>query len=180
MKILITAASLGLLFAAAYAASVSSPQLRVTPEEVGTMQAHDSGAGTSGVAGIRTTVIMGDPAGPGPYTIRLSIPAHTKIRAHAHRDDRTAVVVAGVWYFGYGPVADEAAQKALRLGRFRIESYCPRAQFYSSLRSWPIYGRISGSEIFEIPSASAGSRHHFQSNRTSNGQFTAERPKSFL
>ncbi len=96
MKTRIVAASLGLLFAAAYAASASSPQLRLTPEEVDTMQAHDAGAGTSGVAGIRTTVVMGDPSRAGPYTIRLSIPANTKIQAHTHRDNRTAVVVSGV------------------------------------------------------------------------------------
>ena len=121
MKTRITAALLGLLFAAAYAASVSSPQLRLTPEEVGTMQAHDSGAGTSGVAGIRTTVVMGDPSRTGPYTIRLSIPANTKIQAHTHRDNRTAVVVAGTWYFGYGNVADAAAEKALTAGSFYTE-----------------------------------------------------------
>jgi quercetin dioxygenase-like cupin family protein len=142
MKILITAASLGLLFAAAYAASVSSPQLRLTPEEVRTMQAHDSGAGTSGVAGIRTTVIMGDPAGPGPYTIRLSIPAHTKIRAHAHRDDRTAVVVAGVWYFGYGPVADEAAEKALPVGSFYTEP--SGVAHFAETKADPVLVYISG------------------------------------
>jgi uncharacterized RmlC-like cupin family protein len=121
MKARITVVSLGLLFAVAYAAPVSSPQLRVTPDEVGAMQAHESGAGTSGVAGIRTTVVVGDPTKPGPYTIRLSIPANTKIRAHSHRDSRTAVVVAGVWYFGYGTVADPAAEKVLPTGSFYTE-----------------------------------------------------------
>src|SRR5882724_11899208 len=78
-----------LLFTGAYAAPLSSPQLRFTPSEVDSMQAHDSGAGTSGVAGIRTTVVAGDPTKVGPYTIRLSIPANTKIQAHTHRDNRT-------------------------------------------------------------------------------------------
>lgn len=121
MKTRITAASLGLLFAVAYAASVSSPQLRLTPEEIDTMQAHDSGAGTSGVAGIRTTVVMGDPSRAGPYTIRLSIPPNTKIQAHTHRDNRTAVVVGGVWYFGYGSVAVATAEKALPAGSIYTE-----------------------------------------------------------
>ena len=121
MKTRITAASLGFLFAAAYAAPVSSPQLCLTPEEIDTMQAHDSGAGTSGVAGIRTTVVMGDPSRAGPYTIRLSIPANTKIQAHTHRDNRTAVVVAGVWYFGYGSIAAASAEKALPAGSVYTE-----------------------------------------------------------
>lgn len=85
------------------------------------MQAHSAGAGTSGVSGIRTTVVEGDPAHAGPYTIRLSVPASTKIQAHTHRDSRTAVVVAGTWYFGYGSEANSAAEKALPAGSFYTE-----------------------------------------------------------
>jgi quercetin dioxygenase-like cupin family protein len=121
MKAYIAAASLAVLFAVAYAAPVSSPQLRVTPDEIDAMQAHAAGAGTSGIAGIRTTVVAGDPSRSGPYTIRLSIPANSRIQAHTHRDNRTAVVVAGTWYFGYGPVAGAAAEKALRAGSFYTE-----------------------------------------------------------
>ena len=121
MKTYIAAASVALLFAVAYAAPVSAPQLRVTPDEIDAMQAHDAGAGTSGIAGIRTTVVAGDPTRSGPYTIRLSIPANSRIQAHTHRDNRTAVVVAGTWYFGYGRVAGAAAEKALRAGSFYTE-----------------------------------------------------------
>jgi quercetin dioxygenase-like cupin family protein len=123
MKTRITALSLGLLFTAAYAAPLLSPQLRLTPSEVEAMPAHDAGAGTSGVAGIRTTVMSGDPTQDGPYTIRLSVPPNTKIQAHTHRDNRTAVVIAGTWYFGYGPsaVAGAAAEKALPAGSFYTE-----------------------------------------------------------
>jgi quercetin dioxygenase-like cupin family protein len=121
MKTRITLLSLCLLFTAAYAASVAFPQLRLTPTEIDSMPAHDSGAGTSGVAGIRTTVIAGDPTKEGPYTIRLSVPPNTKIQAHSHRDDRTAIVISGVWYFGYGPVASAAAEKTLAAGSFYTE-----------------------------------------------------------
>ena len=34
-----------------------------------------AGAGTSGLEGIRTTVLSGDPAKSGLYTIRLTVPA---------------------------------------------------------------------------------------------------------
>ena len=121
MKTRITALSLGLLFTAAYAAPLLSPQLRLTPSEVEAMPAHDSGAGTSGVAGIRTTVMSGDPTQEGPYTIRLSVPPNTRIQAHTHRDNRTAVVISGVWYFGYGPAAGAAGEKALPAGSFYTE-----------------------------------------------------------
>jgi hypothetical protein len=46
MSTRITTLSLGLLFTAAYATPLLSPQLRLTPSEVDSMPAHDSGAGT--------------------------------------------------------------------------------------------------------------------------------------
>jgi quercetin dioxygenase-like cupin family protein len=106
--------------AAAYAAPLALQQIRLTPTEVDAIQAHDSGAGTSGVAGIRTTVIAGDPK-DGPYTIRLSVPANTKIQAHTHRDNRTAIVISGTWYFGYGQLAASADETALPAGSFYTE-----------------------------------------------------------
>jgi quercetin dioxygenase-like cupin family protein len=121
MNTRIAALSLGLLFTAAYAAPLPTLQIRLTPNEVDSMKAHDSGAGTSGVAGIRTTIIAGDPTREGPYTIRLSVPANTRIQAHSHRDNRTAVVISGLWYFGYGSVADAASEKALPAGSFYTE-----------------------------------------------------------
>ena len=86
------AAALALCIAAAWAAA---PEIRLTPAEMEALATHAAGAGTSGVAGIVTTVLAGDPGKPGPYTIRLSVPAHTRIAPHAHRDDRAAVVVSG-------------------------------------------------------------------------------------
>jgi quercetin dioxygenase-like cupin family protein len=109
------------LLTIAYAAAVPFPQLRLPPTEVDTMQAHEAGPGTSGVAGIRTTIVAGEPSVPGPYTIRLIVPPNTRIQAHTHRDNRSAVVVAGVWYFGYGPVAKTEAERALPPGSFYTE-----------------------------------------------------------
>jgi hypothetical protein len=44
-----------------------------------------------------------------------------EIQAHTHRDDRSAIVMSGTWYFGYGSVADEAATKPLPAGSFYTE-----------------------------------------------------------
>jgi uncharacterized RmlC-like cupin family protein len=96
-------------------------QLRLTPSEITAKEADGAGAGTSGVAGIQTTVLLGDPTKAGLYTIRLSIPADTKILAHTHRDNRSAIVMSGTWYFGYGSVANETATKSLPPGSFYTE-----------------------------------------------------------
>jgi quercetin dioxygenase-like cupin family protein len=78
-------------------------------------------ARTSDIAGIQTTVFAADPTAPGLYTIRLTVPAHTQIAPHAHRDNPTAVVIQGTWYFGYGPTASDTARTALPPGSFYSE-----------------------------------------------------------
>jgi len=87
-------------------------QIRLAPTEFDFGSAATAGAGTSGVEGIRTVVLKGDPTGPGLYTILLRVPAHTRIAAHRHPDDRVATVVSGTWYLGYGR---EYATDRLRL-----------------------------------------------------------------
>jgi uncharacterized RmlC-like cupin family protein len=55
------------------------------------------------------------------YTIMLRVPPHTRIAAHAHRDDRVATVVSGTWHIGYGDKFDQAKLKALPPGSFYTE-----------------------------------------------------------
>lgn len=90
-------------------------------DEVGALRRSGAGAGTSGVEGIQTIVLSGDPAKAGPYAIELRIPPHTHIAAHAHRDDRQAMVVSGEWHFGYGNREDDSHAKLLTQGAFYTE-----------------------------------------------------------
>jgi hypothetical protein len=94
-------ASLSTLFVAlaAVAQPTSIEPIRLLPSEIAGKESFGAGAGTSGVPGIRTTVLLGDPSKSGLYTVRLSIPPNTSIQAHIHRDDRSAVVISGVWHF---------------------------------------------------------------------------------
>jgi len=117
----ISSLSAVLVASAAVAQPASIDQIRLIPSEIAGIESGGAGAGTSGVAGIRTTVLLGDPSKPGLYTIRLSIPPNTAIQAHTHRDDRSAVVMSGIWYFGYGRVANEAATRTLPPGSFYTE-----------------------------------------------------------
>ena len=93
----------------------------VTPAEVKWPANTIGGVGTSGASGIQTVVLTGDPAKPGLYTIRLKAAPGMKIQAHSHRDERSALVVSGTWYFGYGKQFDEKALKALPPGSFYTE-----------------------------------------------------------
>src|SRR5256885_1160757 len=94
---------------------------RLTPAEYEFPQQGNPGSGSSGVGGIETVVLKGDPDKAGVYTIMLRVPAHTQIAAHSHRDDRVATVISGTWHIGYGEKFDEAKLKALPPGSFYTE-----------------------------------------------------------
>jgi uncharacterized RmlC-like cupin family protein len=96
--------------------SSTLPQMRLTPAEVRANQTGSNQIGSSGLAGVTTKVLFGDPSKTGFYSVVLSVPAHTTIQAHTHRDDRMATVVSGTWHIGYGDHFDERALKTLPPG----------------------------------------------------------------
>ena len=95
--------------------------VRLTPAEIEAIAPNEAGAGTSGVSGIQTRILKGDPTKAGLYTIQLTVPANTKIQAHTHPDDRVATVVSGTWQIGYGEKFDEKKLKSLSPGSFYTE-----------------------------------------------------------
>jgi len=107
--------------AIAAAQLTTSTYPRLTAADIAALPAADAGAGTSGVSGIRTRVLSGDPKSGGLYTIALEVPANARIAAHRHRDPRSAVVISGTWYFGFGATADDAVEKPLGPGSFYDE-----------------------------------------------------------
>lgn len=115
--------SLVLLMMATSVATAAAPdgQLRLSPAEVATLPKDGAGAGASGADGVQTSILFGDPTAAGPYTIAIRVPAHTVIAAHSHRDSRSAVVVSGTWWFGYGAVNTSEKLKALGPGSFYTE-----------------------------------------------------------
>src|SRR6476660_3293113 len=115
---------------------------RMNMAEVDTILPIDAGAGTSGVHGIETRVLKGDPTRPGLYTIRLSIPANTHIKAHQHPDDRIATVISGTWYIGYGAAFDEKKLKALTPGSFYTEP--PGVVHFARTGKQPVVVEITG------------------------------------
>src|ERR1700730_7967721 len=89
------------LVAASVATAQSLPEMRMTPEEIRASALDSNQIGSSGLPGVHTKIVFGDPSKAGFYTILLFVPAHTAIQAHSHRDDRLATVVAGEWHLGY-------------------------------------------------------------------------------
>lgn len=129
-------------FAIVAGAGESSSQLRLTPVEITRLPSTGGSAGTSGVPGIQTRVLKGDPAQPGLYTIQLEVPPDTRIEAHDHPDDRVATVISGTWYFGYGDRFDEKALKALEPGSYYTES--PHEPHFARTADSPAVVQITG------------------------------------
>ena len=60
----------------------------------------------------RLAVLVGDPTKPGPYLIRVKLPAGTKMLPHRHPEDRIYTVISGVFYIGLGDQFDESKLSA--------------------------------------------------------------------
>ena len=120
----------------------ATAQQRLTPAEYKFPGPGNPGTGSSGVTGIRTVVLKGDPNQPGVYTIMLRVPAHTQIGAHSHRDDRVATVISGTWHIGYGDKFDEAKLKALPPGSFYTEP--PGQNHFAETSDEPVTVQITG------------------------------------
>jgi pimeloyl-ACP methyl ester carboxylesterase/uncharacterized RmlC-like cupin family protein len=117
-------------------------ETRLTPSEFKFPQQGNPSTGSSGVGGIQTVVLKGDPNETGVYTIMLRVPAHTQIAAHSHRDDRVATVVSGTWHIGYGDEFDESKLKALPPGSFYTEP--PGQNHFAETSDEPVVVQITG------------------------------------
>lgn len=50
----------------------------------------------------RLAVVVGEPTKPGPYVIRVKVPAGVKIMPHKHPEDRVYTIISGIFYVGLG------------------------------------------------------------------------------
>ena len=63
--------------------AIAHPGMRMTPAEIQASALDSNQIGSSGLPGVHTKVVFGDPSKLGFYTILLFAPAHT-----THRDNR--------------------------------------------------------------------------------------------
>jgi len=54
----------------------------------------------------RLAILVGHPAEPGPYLIRVKVPGGTRLMPHLHPEDRIYTVISGVFYIGLGEKFD--------------------------------------------------------------------------
>jgi quercetin dioxygenase-like cupin family protein len=110
-------AALALVLAAAAAAQDAAPDVVVlTPAEM-----KWASQGAYARPGMEQANLIGDPAKPGPYTIRLRFPKGMRIEAHSHPDSREVTIISGVFATGYGDAFEAAKLKILPAGSFYTE-----------------------------------------------------------
>ena len=80
-----------------------------------------SGQGGLAAQGMEQLNLVGDPAQPGPYTVRLKFPKGLKIAPHTHPDSREVTILSGVYATGYGDTFEAAKLKTLPAGSFYTE-----------------------------------------------------------
>ena len=66
-------------------------------------------------AGARLAIMVGHPAEPGPYVVRVKLPGDAKLMPHKHPEDRVYTVISGIFYIGLGDQFDAE----------RLEAYPP-------------------------------------------------------
>src|SRR5580700_7176814 len=138
----------GLLTVALFVVAVSPmiaqslPPMRMTPAEIKNSSFDTNQIGSSGLAGVHTKVLFGDPSKAGFYSILLFVPAHVAIQAHTHRDNRVATVVSGEWRFGYGDHFDVKRLKTLPPGSVYSEPGC--VEHFAQTTDTAVVIQISG------------------------------------
>jgi quercetin dioxygenase-like cupin family protein len=69
-------------------------------------------------AGARAAVLEGNPANPGPFTLRLVMPAGYRIAPHYHPVTEHVTVISGIFYVGMGETFDASKVTELPTGTF--------------------------------------------------------------
>lgn len=70
--------------------------------------------------GPKVAILEGDPAQPGPFTLRLQLPAQYKVPPHWHPVIEHVTVISGVFHMGRGPAFDTAKGMSLPVGSMAI------------------------------------------------------------
>jgi len=61
--------------------------------------------------GVQLAIVVGTPSKPGPYVVRVKVPADARLAPHRHPEDRIYTVISGIFYIGLGETFDESKLK---------------------------------------------------------------------
>jgi quercetin dioxygenase-like cupin family protein len=88
----------------------------------------------------RLAVVVGDPTKPGPYVIRVKVPAGEKLMPHRHPEDRIYTVMSGVFYIGLGEQFDGD----------KVKAYPPGSVIVLPGDTWHFHWAKSGEYVTQV------------------------------
>lgn len=97
--------------------------------------------------GATFTLISGNPGAPGPYVVRLKMPAGYKINPHWHPTDENVTVIAGTFMIGMGEKFDKATMKELPAGGFVL---LPAEMRHYAMAKTPAIVQVHGMGPFQL------------------------------
>jgi hypothetical protein len=98
-------------------------------------------------AGAKLAVLRGDPGKPGPYTLRLSMPANYRIAPHWHTQAENLTVISGTLYLGMGDKAAAKGAHALKAGGYH---FLPGKAHHYAFSKGAAVVQVSGDGPFDI------------------------------
>jgi hypothetical protein len=128
----------------AVAENVAPEVVVLTPDE---MKWQSQGGLT--VPGLEQLNLIGDPAKPGPYTIRLRFPKGFRIAPHTHPDAREVTILSGTFATGYGERFTPANLKVL-----------PAGSFYTEPANMPHYIEIKEETVLQVSGTGPSGRKY--------------------
>jgi hypothetical protein len=100
----------GIVAAAAIAIAKDNPGfVRITPADIHWQDVPDG-------HGVQQATLIGDPAKPGLYVVRVKFPPHIMDVPHRHPNARYVTVLEGTWYTGTGDTFDLSRAVPLKPG----------------------------------------------------------------
>lgn len=98
-------------------------------------------------AGAQLAVLAGDPFKPGPYTMRLMMPAGYQIPPHWHSRAENLTIISGTFSIGVGDTLDIGAAQELQTGDFH--AIAARVQHFAVSSNGAVV-QIHGEGPFDI------------------------------
>jgi quercetin dioxygenase-like cupin family protein len=88
----------------------------------------------------RLAVVVGHPAEPGPYVVRVKVPSGVKLMPHRHPEDRIYTVMSGVFYIGLGETFDGD----------KVTAYPPGSVIVLPGDTWHFHWAKSGEYVTQV------------------------------
>lgn len=88
----------------------------------------------------RLAILVGNPQEPGPYTIRVKLPADTRLMPHKHPEDRVYTVMSGIFHIGLGE----------EFNADKLKAYPPGSVIVLPSETWHFHCAKSGEYITQV------------------------------